>query len=178
MILLEFKRLSIRQGVWTMITVRRLSLAGAALALAALVVSTTVWGDPGKDKAQPLGGKLEPPPAKVEKLADDLVRTKFSQSPVVTYQTEDGKRDNVKLFALQVMPKLEATAARPRDLAILVDTSASQFRGPIGAARDLTESIAKLALGKNDRIAIWTVNVPGATVNLTRGFVAADSAAV
>ena len=157
-----------------MTTVRRLTLLSAFLALVALLTTAHVWGESGKTKDKLRPDRNEPAPVKVQnKLAEDLAHTKFSGKNVVTYQTLDG----TMLFGLQVQPKLDAVAARPRDLILMVETSAGQVRSPIAAARELTEAIVAAAR-PGDRIAIWTVNTKAATHNLTRGFAKPDSAAV
>src|SRR5205085_847656 len=97
--------------------------------------------------------------------ADEYVSPKFADGGTLTYRTTGGEL----LFALQLKPKLDPAPARPRDVAVIVDTSASQVRGPLDAARDITESLVKNA-GDSDRISIWTANIPQATKNLTRGF--------
>src|SRR5262249_880023 len=63
---------------------------------------------------------------------------------------------------------------RARDYLIMVDTSASQAKGPLAAAQDLADRIIASA-DSRDRIALWTVNTPSATRNLTRGFHTAKS---
>ena len=157
-----------------MTTVRRLMLLSAFLALVALLTTAHVWGDSGNSKGKRLPDRNEPAPAAVQKkLVDDLAHTKFSGKNVVTYQTKDG----TILFGLQVQPKLDAVAARPRDVVLMVETSAGQVRSPMAAARQLSEAIAKAA-GNGDRIAIWTINTKAATHNLTRGFAKPGSAAV
>lgn len=157
-----------------MTTVRRLRAVSAILGLAAVATCSHVWGEPAGDKAKnTLTGRNEPPPLK-RQLAEELGATKFTDRNLVLYETLGGER----LFALQVQPKLEAAKdARPRDLLILVDTSASQVRGPLDTARQIADGLVAAAKA-DDRVAIWTVNTPAATQNLTRSFEAAHSAKV
>src|SRR5262249_29634971 len=63
------------------------------------------------------------------------------------------------------------------DILFLNDTSASQVKGPLAAARAITEA-AITFLNADDRVSIWTVNTPQFTKDLTRGFVAPRSAQV
>src|SRR5262249_45100211 len=113
----------------------------------------------------------QPAPAKVERqLVDDLAVTKFTGRNLVVYQTQTGDT----LFALQVRHDLKAAADKPRDILIMVDTSASQVRGPLDSARRLVDALVESAR-PDDRLALWTVNTPAATVNLSRGFAAAKS---
>src|ERR671925_504870 len=96
-----------RQGVWSMIAVRRLAVAGAFLSLAALLTYSDVWGEPpgpGKDLAKYHSGRGEIKPAgKVEvSLADERATTRFTDQPVLLYKPEKGEH----LIAIQVKPKL------------------------------------------------------------------------
>jgi hypothetical protein len=98
-------------------------------------------------------------------LGDDLAATKFATRKVLTYRTREGDL----LVALQVQPKLETGPAQPCDYLLLVDTSASQVGLPLANACILTDELIKAA-GANDRVSIWTANIPDATKELTRGF--------
>ncbi|MBL8798390.1 MAG: VWA domain-containing protein, partial [Planctomycetia bacterium] len=157
-----------------MTTVRRLRAVSAVLGLAAIATCSHVWGEPAGDKSKnTLTGRVEPPPVK-RQLAEELGATKFTDRNLVLYETVGGDR----LFALQVQPKLEAAKeARPRDLLILVDTSASQVRGPLDTARQIADGLVAAAKA-DDRVAIMTVNTPAATQNLTRALEPAQSAKV
>src|SRR5436190_17737201 len=124
------------QGVLDMIQVRRLGAVGAALALVAVITCTQVLGGPGKDDALKKWRKsgIEPENGKApaDDLAADLAATKFAQQKVVVYQT----RDNDVTFGWQLQQAFKADKdERPRDFLILIDTSASQNRGPLLAAR-------------------------------------------
>ena len=155
-----------------MTKVQGLKAVGGVLALAAVATVTHVWGEPAGDKTKL--GRIEAPPAKVERnFTDDLAHTKFTNRSLVVYQTQAGD----SLFALQVKPALAANAPRERDLTILVDTSASQARGPLATARKLTEALVG-ELKAGDRVSIWTVNLATATQSLTRGLKPANSADV
>src|SRR5262249_22670660 len=94
---------------------------------------------------------------------DENLGSRFAGQPVITYQTRGGET----LFGLQVQPKLAAGEARPRDLLIVIDTSASQagpvLRGAIASAEQVVSQ-----LKGEDRVAIWTANVEMA--KLTKGF--------
>jgi len=152
-----------------MIQVRRLGAVGAALALVVVITCTQVLGGPGKDDAlakwRKSGTGPESGKAPADDLADDLAATKFAEQKVVVYQT----RDNDVTFGWQLKLAIKAAEdVRPRDFLILVDTSASQSRGPLLAAQKIAEAVVK-DLGENDRAAIWTVNVE--PNRLTKGFV-------
>ena len=157
-----------------MTMIRRLTAVVTLLVMTAAVTSTNVWGDSGrKSQNEPIanGSKTVPADAK-RSLGEDLAASKFSTHKVLTYRTRDGET----LIALQVQPKLDPVPARPRDYLILVDTSASQVGLPLANACTLTEEILK-SVGPNDRCAVWTVNIPAATRDLTGGFQAPKSAA-
>jgi hypothetical protein len=151
-----------------MTSIRRFGAVGAILTLAVVVSSSQVFGEPNSKARQPslaTGSKAIPEQA-ADSLAKDLAATKFADRPVLTYRTKDGNL----LFALQIKPKLDtAFATKPCDYLIMVDTSASQIGKPLADARMLAQEMAKAA-HSDDRIAIWTVNIPDATKALTKGF--------
>src|SRR5581483_5015183 len=126
------------QGVWTMTTPRRLNAAGAAIALLAAATCPLVWGD----AANPAPRKLNlaaaiHTPADGGATAD--VGGRFAQQPVVTYQTLKGELH----FALQLKADLPPAPPRPRDVAVVIDTSASQAGRPLQNARLVLEELNK-----------------------------------
>jgi len=150
-------------------------LSSAVLALAALLTSPHVWGEPGADKAagkNPIGARIEAPPARPQ-AEEPPVATQFSDQPVITFTRQDG----TTVFGLQVKSDLKTKDTRPLDLVVMIDTSASQIRSPLTAAREIAKAAA-LAAGASDRVAVWTVNVPAATNNLTKGLKEPKSSAV
>ena len=82
----------------------------------------------------------------------------------MAYQAPDGG----VYFAFQVKPELPAAPARPRDIQILVDLSASQAGAPLEAARKIAKDVLASA-GESDRAAVWAVSTPKSTRNLVRG---------
>ncbi|MFN4259507.1 MAG: VWA domain-containing protein, partial [Gemmataceae bacterium] len=156
-----------------MSTVSRLRVVGVVLTLAVTGTAAHLWGDPssstGKDRI--LNGHIQPAVARTETNLDEaLAASKFSQQPVVTYRSQADEL----LFALQVRPTLAETARRPRDVLVLVDTSASQAGLPLAAARQLCAELTK-RLPPGDRLALWTLNIPKATRDLSGGFQAPGS---
>jgi tetratricopeptide (TPR) repeat protein len=147
--------------------VRRLRAVGAVLALAAVVTNAHVWGDSQKSAKDNLRSAAQSPAADV---AEDLTPSKFTNGDAISYRTSAGET----LFALQIKPRLDALPAKPLDLLVMIDTSASQARGPLASAIKIAETLANAA-GEQDRVSIWTVNIPAATVDLTRGFKPAKS---
>src|SRR5258708_1779922 len=108
--------------------VRRLKIVGALLALAAVISTTHVWGEPGGQslkKRRPGTEKLASDNSD-ETFAEDLANSKFAGSNLVTYKTTAGDT----LFALQVKPQIPVAGERPCDYLVMVDTSASQAKGP------------------------------------------------
>jgi hypothetical protein len=91
--------------------------------------------------------------------------TRFANKPVVAYQPKAGET----IFAWQIKPELAAQPARPRDILVMVDTSASQAGKPIQQARQIITGLAD-SVGPDDRICIWTVCTPTSTKPLTNGF--------
>jgi hypothetical protein len=155
-----------------MTTNRRLQAAGATLALLTAATCSTVWGDPPQNplrKPDPLASSLRvPPTADTASPADTSGR--FSQQPVFIYQMPQGETH----FALQVRPQLPAATARPRDIAVVIDTSASQVGhvdNPLRNARRIAEELTKAAR-TDDRISLWVINIDNADItrSLTAGF--------
>src|SRR5207253_660968 len=75
-------------------------------------------------------------------------------------------------------PALTA-AARPKDVAVMIDTSASQAGDPLQRAAQIVSALAA-QLGTDDRVDVWTVNLNHKehTRSLTGGFKPADDKAV
>ncbi len=132
---------------------------GVVATLATLGTSLFGGADPAKtgQPIRPDGGKV----------VEDLVINKFSKLPALTYQLRDGE----VLFAWQVKPTIEATPARPRDILVMVDTSASQAGRPLQQARQILTGLAGI-LSPNDRVSVWVASTPAATRPLTKGFFA------
>src|SRR5829696_4666914 len=135
----------------------RLKWATAGLAVAGAVTTAAVWGDPARP-ATPA------PAVKPDQLFSGEVVGRFTHKPAVAYQAQDGS----VFFAVQVKPDLPAAPARPRDIQILIDHSASQAGAPLEAARKVAREVVAAA-GPSDRVAVWAVSTPKATRNLVRG---------
>ena len=156
----------------TFLTRLRALTAALGVAAAIVAVGTTLFGDvrggPGSPPAvdptlRPDGGKV----------IDELAVTKFSQLPVLTYQVRSGE----VLFAWQIKPTLDPAPARPRDVLVLVDTSASQAGKPLLQARQILTALTEMLTG-DDRVSVWTVSTPAATKAITQDFQPANSEAV
>jgi tetratricopeptide (TPR) repeat protein len=148
-----------------MTMVNRLKAAAVFLGAAAAITSAFVWGEPTGSKSTGNGFN----PAGV-KLRDDIMTNRFTRQPVVTYESQGGET----LFALQVKPAIKPAAKqRPRDLVIIVDTSASQAGKFLDTSRKLVEQIIQTA-SSADRISLWVINTPKATRGLTDGLKEAD----
>ncbi len=154
-----------------MTLVKSLRLLSAVLggAAACAVVGTTVFGDvrSGSPTAPAVPVATATPKFDANKVIDELAKTKFSDKPVLAYKNPAGET----IFAWQVKPVLPVTAARPRDVLVLVDTSASQAGDPMKHAGSVIEALGK-KLGADDRLDIWTLNIDSAdhTRSLTKGF--------
>ena len=141
-----------------MTTVRRLQ---AAAAFSAAVFAATCW-------QIGVATSRNRPATSISKGATGAVLGTepggmFATRPVLTY-TAGGE----SFFAWQVMPEIPAGAARPRDIIVVVDTSASQAGLPLQNARLVIDELVKQT-DQRDRLAIWTANTPDATHDLTRG---------
>ena len=141
-----------------MTMVNRLKTFTAMLGAAALVTCAFVHGDSTPGKAT-LGG-INPGGVK---LSDD-VSNRFARQSVILYETQAGET----LFALQIKPVLKPAPARPRDLVLVVDTSASQAGKFLDASRRVVDQIIQES-SPADRISLWVINTPKATRNLSSG---------
>lgn len=135
----------------------RLKWASVGLAVAGAITTAAVWGDPSRSGP-------EAPTAPARKLFSDEVTGRFTRKPALAYQAQDGG----VYFAVQVRPDLPAAPARPRDIQILIDHSASQAGTALEAARRIAKEVLAAA-GESDRVAVWAVSTPTATRNLIRG---------
>ena len=138
---------------------------------ASAVIGTAVFGDAPGSRPAPAAARIDPSvPA-----ADAAARTKYTNTPILTYRLGSG--DTV--FAWQVKPALAAQPGRPRDVLVMVDTSASQAGEPLAKARAVLTALAK-ETGPEDRLDVWTANIndPAITRSLTDGFQASTSEAV
>ena len=143
-------------------------VAGVA---ACVAVGTAVYGDitankpvsPAKPVAQP------------QKLVDESAKTVFTDKPVLAYKQPDG----TTAFAWQLKPALPASPARPKDVAVMIDTSASQAGDPLQRAAQIVQALG-VQLSADDRVDVWTVNLSHKehTRSLTGGFKAANDKAV
>lgn len=145
---------------------RRLKAVGAVLALAAVVTSTHVWGEPSDRTLKDFrstSGQITPSNKPERDLVEDLTQSRFSDAPMLTYKTTAGD----SLFAWQVKPTLPTAAPRPRDVLILVDISASQVKAPLRSAIEITDGLLA-QVSNQDRVTIWTVN--SSVQEMARGF--------
>ena len=147
----------------------RVLTAGLGVAAATAAAVTSLFGD---FHAGP--GAPAPSPAAVRpdggKVIDELAVTKFSLLPALAYQVRAGDT----LFAWQIKPTLDPAPVRPRDVLVLVDTSASQAGKPLQQARQVVAGLSA-ALTADDRVSVWTLSTPAATRALTKDFQPADA---
>src|SRR5262245_42258439 len=140
-----------------MALLNRLKWVSAGLAVAGVITTAAVWGDPSRER--PATPAVNP-----TKLYSSELVGRFTHKPAVAYQAPDGG----VYFAFQVKPELPAAPARPRDIQILVDCSASQAGAPLDAARRVAKEVLAAA-GESDRVSVWAVSTPKTTRNLVRG---------
>ncbi|HET6573592.1 MAG TPA: VWA domain-containing protein, partial [Fimbriiglobus sp.] len=157
-----------------MTIVNRLRMLTAALGVAAAsaAVVTTVFGVVRSDRSPPATPAR---PAGFDPAADESARTRYTDVPALAYRLGSGET----AFAWQVKPTLPPATARPRDVLVLVDTSASQAGGQLARARNIATALVSAA-GAGDRIDLWTLNIdnPAATRSLTGGFEPANAESV
>src|SRR5262245_60744231 len=114
-----------------MTEVRRVIGAGAFVSLAAFFTCTQVWGDPQRNRDKdPLGRSPDAvrPADRLDRgFAEQAAVNRFTDQPLVIYKTQEGET----FAALQLKPELEPTPARPRDILVVLDTSASKAKGPL-----------------------------------------------
>lgn len=142
-------------------------LAGVfgVLGLGVIVVATHVMGEAGKDaKDKDLRSSgLMKPIHQDRQFEMTLNQCRFTGRPLIAYTTQQGE----KYFALQVQPKLAQGPERPRDILLLIDTSASQAAAPMETSRKLAKLFAD-NLRDNDRLSLWTISNEARAVS--RGF--------
>src|SRR5206468_10362953 len=139
-----------------MTSYHRFGIATSILGVVAIITWTHVRGDGSKKSSlQIANGSIS---GKITGLEEDLAHSKFSEKRVLTYKKQDGQ----ELFALQVQPKLEAPAVRPRDYLLMLDTSASQAGLPLTFVKKFADQF----VGKTnptDRSSLCTLNTPKPT---------------
>ena len=105
------------------------ALLGVAATLAA--VGTSIFGDLRARPAPPAAAPAPDVRPDGARVTDELAANRFAKLPVLTYQPREGEL----LFAWQIQPTVAAPAPRPRDVLVLVDTTASQAGAPLRQAR-------------------------------------------
>jgi len=144
---------------------RRWLVCAGVMGLGVAAVGPYVIGDSRKPESKLRLGTSEGrvDTAAERRAKEEIEPSRFAGKPIITYKTVGGEN----LFAMQLQPSIEA-APRPRDILILIDTSASQAVGPLKASGELANALSK-ALTPNDRVSVWTANMQGKAV--TKGFV-------
>jgi tetratricopeptide (TPR) repeat protein len=143
--------------------VNRLQAITGGFAVAAAIAGTYVaWGDGASRRTTVVRPAVVPGAA--VKPVDELVAGRFGSQPVIRYET----RAKESLFAWQLKPALDPLPARPRDVILLIDTSASQAGKPLQLATRLAEQLIKDA-SPVDRVSLWTANTPRTTKSISGG---------
>ncbi len=150
----------------------RLGAVAVVLGVAAVITSQQLWGQPGQTK-----DRLLPPDSK--RTADNqaagdpeaaLAQSKFDAGGIMTYKTQQGE----ELFSWQLKVDLAAhlPLPRPRDVLIMISTTASQAGVNFTASQQLAEEVMKKA-APGDRFSLWMVSTNDEifTKNLTKNFV-------
>src|SRR4051794_13229447 len=125
-----------------MTEVRRVIGAGAIVSLAAFITCSQVWGDPKREKdkdPRDLRPDAVRPADRLDRgFAENAAVNRFTDQPLVLSATQEGDT----LAALQVKPDLEPAPARPRDILVVLDPSASKAKGPLALAIKIVETLA------------------------------------
>lgn len=132
----------------------------------AALVGLRVMGDPArasKERRIPVVSPVQ------EKADEENGVSRFLGQSVIGYTAADGEG----LVAIQVQPELPA-AALPRDIVLVVDTSASQAQGPLSNSARIARALVK-QLQPTDRVALVLANLDPTA--LTRGLVSPAEAA-
>lgn len=153
-----------RQGL-TMIRYRFAIGAAGILGLGAIIASTKVLGEAGKaKKEQDLRSTgLMQPIHQDRQFEMKFSECRFTGHPLVTYKTQKDET----FFALQVQPKLQPNARMPRDILLLIDSSASQAAAPLEMSRKVAKLFAE-NLQADDRLSIMTIS--NDSKQISRGF--------
>ena len=119
-------------------------------------------GDP--ETAQPIAANSE--------ASIDEAQTKFSKMPALSYINADDQ----SLFAWSLKPKLEVHQILPRDILVMVDTSATQAGKPLQMAQQVLVALAG-TVDAEDRIDLWTINTnhKSTTRSLSEGLQSPDA---
>src|SRR2546423_1066293 len=140
-----------------MTNARRLWAVAAVLAAAAFITSSTLGGDTGGKKGSLFPQDGSRPAAQQPAQESDAgpAQSRFATGGIQTYQPLQGEQ----LFAWQIKPELGPGVDRPRDLLIMISTTATQAGRNWIASQQLVEALAKNA-GPNDRVSVWMVSTP------------------
>jgi hypothetical protein len=136
-----------------MFAFRRLFAVGSVLTLIGVLASTHLWGQAGGRSKSPLDSTEAKRPIDTHAVSE-MSLSRFADQPLVLYHRPDQAES---LLALQVKPRLQAVAPRPRDYLILIDTAAHMAGGDLKTAQTLVHNYL-LKIGAEDRVALWTIN--------------------
>jgi tetratricopeptide (TPR) repeat protein len=152
---------------------RHVVVVGGLFALAAVVTSSYLSGDP----VDPARKGLRPQDrqagdARLEKDPEAaFTQSRFAQGGILVYQPQEEKTN--ALFSWQLQPRaLQAAPRRPRDMVFLISGSASMADTSWGAARQMAWGLAEGA-EPGDRVDLWLLGEPKATRSFTNGLVPA-----
>lgn len=139
--------------------------AAGILGLGAIIASTKVLGEAGKGKKEQdiRSTGLMQPIHQDRQFEMKFSECRFTGQPLVTYKTQKDET----YFALQLQPKLQANVRMPRDILLLVDSSASQAAAPLEMSRKIAALFAD-NLQADDRLSIMTIS--NDSKQISRGF--------
>jgi hypothetical protein len=146
-----------------MLKLRRFAAVLAFLGTAA-ALSSSLWGQVAAKRVA-TGTTAQSKPAFDLDAPLSAAESRFEMPGVITYQPVRGDI----YFALKLQPKLEPTPRRPRDIIIMLSTAATQAGPSWLAAQQIAQGVVDAA-GDSDRIALWTLNEPQFTKNVSLDF--------
>ena len=144
---------------------RLLACTFGLFGLGVALVGLRVLGDPSRATKE--RRSTVPTPAQ-ERADEEKGVSRFLGQPVIGYQNANGEG----LVAIQLQPELVG-AALPRDLVVVVDTSASQAQGPLSGSSRIIRGLFK-QMQPTDRVGLVVANLD--PVALTRGLVTTTEA--
>lgn len=132
----------------------------------AALVGLRVMGDPTRAAKERRISVVSPIQ---EKLDEENGISRFTNQPAIGYTTAQGEG----LVAIQIKPELPSQLL-PRDVVLVVDTSASQAQGPLASSSRIARAFVK-QLQPTDRVGLVLANLDPTL--LTRGLVTPAEAA-
>jgi len=131
------------------------------------IISSSLQGQQGKKATAPTATPQSTTATEVSRLAE-ASDSRFGVAGMQIYQPLNGDA----YFAMPLQPKLDKAPDRPRDIVIVMSTTATVGGPSWIASHQIAEGIIESAR-ENDRVSLWTANEPKYTTHLTGDFLLA-----